>query len=136
MLEGVNHVAIAVRSIDDTLPFWRDCLGFDLQAVEVVSDQRVRVAVLVKGGHRIELLEADGNDSPLTRFLQRHGPGLHHLCLEVSDMDGMLAQLHAEGVRLIDEKARSGAEGRRIAFLHPEASGGVLLELSEKPEDT
>ena len=132
MLKGVDHVAIAVRALDDALPFYTETLGFDLKATEKAEEGRVRVAILTKGPHRIELIESVTEDSPIRRFLEKRGPGLHHLCLEVDDLDAMLDTMRAAGTRLIDETARPGADGRRVAFVHPEAAGGVLLELSEK----
>jgi len=132
MLKGVDHVAIAVRGLDDALPFYTETLGFDLKATEEAEEGRVRVAILTKGPHRIELIESVTEDSPIRRFLEKRGPGLHHLCLEVDDLDAMLDTMRAAGTRLIDETPRPGADGRRVAFVHPEAAGGVLLELSEK----
>lgn len=131
MIHGIHHVAIAVPSIDAVLPLWTGALGFGLHAIEQVEDQRVRVAVLLKGTQRIELVEPADPQSPVSTFLSRRGPGLHHICLDVSGLPELLQQLQNSGVRLIDEAPRAGAEGRDIAFVHPHGTGGVLLELSE-----
>lgn len=131
MLEGIDHVAIAVHSVDETLPTYTDLLGFECVAIEVVPDQKVRVAVLQKGAHKVELVEPSSPDSPITGFLEKRGPGLHHVCLDVSDLKGTLAKMKAAGARLIDEEPRPGAHGREIAFVHPKATGGVLIELSQ-----
>lgn len=131
MLTGIHHVAIAVPSLDAVLPLWTGPLGFKLHAVEVVAEQRVRVAVLLLGGQRVELMEPLDEASPITAFLSKRGPGLHHICLEVEGIAAVLAGLSASGMKLIDEAPRPGAEGREVAFVHPKATGGVLIELSE-----
>ena len=133
MIKGIDHIAVAVRSLEDALPLYRDLLGFELQCIEPAEEGTVRVAVLSKGPHRVELVEPACDDSPISRFLEQCGPGLHHVCLEVEDLDGMLESMREAGVSLIDEAARPGAEGRRIAFIHPRGAGGVLFELSERP---
>ena len=131
MLKGIDHVAIAVPSVEAALPLWRDRLGFDLEGMEEVASQKVRVAILTKGPHRVELMEPTEEDSPVGRFLARKGPGVHHLCLAVDGVDGMLEDLATAGIQLIDEKASPGAGGRMVGFVHPKGTGGVLLELSE-----
>jgi methylmalonyl-CoA/ethylmalonyl-CoA epimerase len=134
MLHGINHVAVAVPRLEDAIPVWRDLLGFELHGIEVVPDQKVKVAILRKGDHTVELLEPVSEDSPISGFLGKRGPGLHHICLEVSGIEGTLEKLESAGVRLIDRKPRPGAEGRRVAFVHPKGTGGVLVELSERPQ--
>ncbi|MFN6201937.1 MAG: methylmalonyl Co-A mutase-associated GTPase MeaB [Acidobacteriota bacterium] len=129
---AVGHLGIAVPSIEVALQFWRDALGLDLKEVETVPDQGVRVAMLPVGTSRVELLEALQPDSPVGRFLERRGAGIHHLCLEVSDLPASLARLREAGVRLIDEEPRPGAGGALVAFVHPASTGGVLLELTQK----
>ncbi|MAB90419.1 MAG: methylmalonyl-CoA epimerase [Planctomycetota bacterium] len=131
MLKGIDHVAIAVPSVDEALPLWRDRFGFDLEDIEVVQSQQVRVAILTKGPHRIELMEPTEDDSPVGRFLARRGPGIHHLCLGVDGIEVMLDDLGAAGVRLVDEEPKPGAHDKRVAFVHPKGTGGVLVELSE-----
>jgi methylmalonyl-CoA/ethylmalonyl-CoA epimerase len=133
MLHSIDHVAVAVHRLDEALPVWRDLLGFELHGIEEVPDQKVRVAVLRKGGDTVELLEPAAPDSPITGFLARRGPGLHHLCLAVSGLEAVLDRLAAAGVPLIDRDPRPGAEGRQVAFVHPRGAGGVLIELSERP---
>lgn len=131
MLKGIDHVAIAVPSVDDAIPLWRDRFGFDLEDIEVVESEQVRVAILTKGPHRIELMEPTDEDSPVGKFLARRGPGIHHLCLAVDDIEVMLDHLGAAGVRLVDDKPKRGAHDKRVAFVHPKGAGGVLVELSE-----
>ncbi|MSR74939.1 MAG: methylmalonyl-CoA epimerase [Planctomycetes bacterium] len=131
MINGIHHVAIAVAAIDPLLPLWTGLLGFELKCIEHVADQRVRVAVLMKGTQRIELVEPAATDSPVNSFLAKRGPGLHHVCLDVEGLVPLLASLEAAGMKLIDKAPRPGAEGRSVAFVHPAATGGVLLELSE-----
>ena len=131
MLQKISHIGIAVTSIDEAAPFYRDVLGMQFEGTEVVAEQKVRVAFFVVGESRIELLEPTEADSPVAKFLDKNGPGVHHVAYEVADLPQRLAQLRAEGVRLIDETPRQGAHGTRIAFLHPKASGGVLTELCQ-----
>lgn len=130
----IDHIAVAVRNLASALAFFRDRLGLDLEHVAAVEQDRVRVAFLPVGGTRIELLEPLEGDGPVARFLERRGEGLHHICLEVDDIEAALAELEAAGVELIDRRPRRGAEGL-VAFIHPRSSGGVLLELVEKAEE-
>jgi len=131
MLEKISHIGIAVTSIDDAAPFYRDVLGMEFEGTEVVDEQKVKVAFFVVGESRIELLEPTSADSPVAKFLEKNGPGVHHVAYQVADLGKRLAQLKVEGVRLIDESPRQGAHGTRIAFMHPKASGGVLTELCQ-----
>jgi len=135
MVLGINHIAIAVRSIDERRGFYEQVLGARFEGIEEVTSQKVRVAFLVVGeaGHevRLELLEATGPDSPVAAFIQKRGEGLHHLAFAVDDLERRLRELGQQGVRLIDEEPRPGAHGTEIAFLHPQASGGVLTELCQ-----
>lgn len=128
----IQHLGVAVGSIDDALGFWRDALGLELQGVEIVEDQGVRVAMLPIGESRIELLQATGAETPVGKFLAKRGPGIHHLCVEVNDIGTKLAELKALGVRLIDEEPRIGAGGALVAFVHPSSTGGVLIELTQQ----
>jgi LAO/AO transport system kinase len=127
----INHLGVAVSTIDDALKFWRDGLGLELHEIEVVADQGVRTAMLPLGESRIELLEATGEDTPVGKFLAKRGAGIHHVCVEVADIAATLAQLQAQGIRLIDEQPRRGAGGMLVAFVHPASTGGVLVELVE-----
>ena len=129
---AIQHLGVAVESIDDALAFWRDALGLELKEVEVVEDQGVRVAMLPIGESRIELLEATALETPVGKFLAKRGPGIHHLCVEVDDINAKLDELRAHGARLIDDRPRIGAGGALVAFVHPSSTGGVLIELTQK----
>lgn len=131
MAKKINHIGVAVRSIEASLPFYRDTLGMHYEGDEVVAEQKVRVAFLSIGESRIELLEPTSEDSPVAKFLDKNGEGTHHIAYEVDDLVASLAQLKEAGVRLIDELPRNGAHGTKIAFLHPKATGGVLTELCQ-----
>ena len=128
----VDHIGIAVRSIAESLDIYR-ALGLEVSKREEVATQGVVAAFLPVGDSRLELLEPTSVDSPVGRFLARHGPGLHHVCLAVPDIERALADLQAKGFRLLNPAPVPGAGGKRIAFLHPEAGHGVLLELSQDP---
>ncbi|MBI2821734.1 MAG: methylmalonyl-CoA epimerase [Acidobacteria bacterium] len=131
MIRRIGHIGLATRSLRSSLEFFQKVLGMELETVEIVEEQRVQVGLLRVGETRIELLEAIDEDSPVGRFLARHGEGFHHLTLEVDDLDAELERLKALNVKLIDPAPRQGAQGRRIAFIHPHATGGVLIELSQ-----
>ena len=131
MLKKINHIGIAVTSLDEALPFYRDNLGMALQGIEEVAEQKVKVAMLQIGESKIELLEPTDPDSPVARFLEKNGPGIHHLAYEVDDIVQAIARLEKEGARMIDRTPRHGAHGTRIAFVHPKSSGGVLTELCQ-----
>ncbi|HVF26656.1 MAG TPA: methylmalonyl-CoA epimerase [Pyrinomonadaceae bacterium] len=128
----IEHIGIATHSIDDALGFWRDALGLDVVGTEEVAEQGVRVAMLPVGESRIELLEPTGPASPVAKFLEKRGAGIHHVAVRVDDIRSALARLKEKGARLIDESPRIGAGGCLIAFVHPSAAGGVLLELIEE----
>lgn len=134
-VKRLDHIAVAVKNLDEALVLWRDLLGMPVIAIETVEEQGVRVAKLDTGNTHIELLEPLGPDTPVGRFLEQKGQGLHHVCLEVEDIDSELERLGNKQIKLIDAKARIGAGGARIAFIHPKATGGVLTELSEWPEE-
>src|SRR6185369_3876720 len=131
MLEKINHIGIAVKSLEETLPFYRDNLGMVFDGVEEVAEQKVRVAMLQIGESKIELLEPTSADSPVAKFIEKNGPGIHHLAYEVVDIEAAILKLLADGTRMIDEKPRNGAHGTRIAFVHPKSSNGVLTELCQ-----
>jgi len=131
MIRHLEHIGIAVRSLDEALPIYR-ALGLRESRREEVAGQRVRTAFLPAGEASIELLEPTAPDSPIAGFLERRGPGIHHICFAVDDLEGMLESLAREGYRLIHRSPVDGAGGRKVAFLHPEAGGGVLIELSEE----
>ena len=125
----IAHVGIAVRSIAEVLPFYREILGMD--EVELAATDGASIRGLDAGGPLIELLESGDADSPIGKFIARKGPALHHICFVVDDLEGSLERCRSRGVRLIDEIPRIGAEGRCIAFLHPASTGGLLIELTE-----
>ncbi len=131
MIHRIDHVAIVVNDIEAALRVYRDALGLRLSQVQTIPDQDVKVAFLPAGDSEIELLEPINPDSGVARFLARRGEGMHHICLEVDDLDATLAELAAQGVELIDRAPRVGAHGR-IAFIHPKGSHGVLIELLER----
>ena len=128
----IDHIGIATRGIDEAARFWREVLGLNVGEAQEVVDQKVRVAMLPLGESRIELLEATSADSPISKFLERRGPGIHHIAVQVADIRAELAKFKAEGTRLIDEEPRTGAGGCLVAFVHPSSTGGVLLELVER----
>jgi methylmalonyl-CoA/ethylmalonyl-CoA epimerase len=129
----INHVAIAVKDIDESLVFWRDILGMQLHHTEDVPSQKAIVAFLPTGDSEVELVKPTVDDSGVAKFIAERGGGIHHLCMEVDDIEGMLTMLKEKGVRLIDEVARE-LPGRKMAFIHPKSTGGVLLELYEMLE--
>jgi len=129
----IDHLGVAVPSIDEALAVYR-ALGIVEEKREVVASQQVVAAFLPVGESRVELLEPTSPDSPIAKFLARRGGGIHHVCFAVKDLDAALEDLSAKGFRLIHREAVAGADGKRVAFLHPEAGRGVLIELSEKAE--
>ncbi len=126
----VNHVAIAVDDLEGALKFWRDDLGLELDHVETVPSEKVEVAFIPVGDSEIELVKPTSDETGLAKFIQKRGMGLHHLCLQVDDIDGMLINLRAKGVRLISEEPVE-LPGRKMAFIHPGSTNGVLVELYE-----
>lgn len=131
MISKLNHIGIAVQSIEEARPLYEQALGLPFQGIEEVPSQKVRVAFFGCGEVRIELLEPTAVDSPIAVALAKRGPGLHHLAYETDDIEVELARLSEQGVRLIDESPRPGAHGTRIAFLHPKGTGKVLTELTQ-----
>jgi methylmalonyl-CoA/ethylmalonyl-CoA epimerase len=125
----IAHIGVAVRALDDVLPFYRDVLG--LPDTPMDDADGARIAGLAAGESLVELLEPAVADSPIARFIDKRGPGIHHICFYVDDLDATLAKAKAAGVIVLDEVPRIGAEGKRIAFMHPKSTGGVLVELSE-----
>ena len=128
----INHIAILVDSLDAPLAFWRDALGMELSQLRDVPAEQAQVAFLPVGESEVELVQPTSDDSGLSRYLEKRGPGMHHICLEVDDLEGMLAQLKAKGVELINEEPRVGADGRKYAFVHPKSANGVMVELYEQ----
>ena len=132
-IKRIDHIAVIVEDLETTLGFWRDALGIELTGVEEAAEEAARVAFLPVGGSQVELVEPTVMDSSLKRFLERRGPGMHHICLEVDDLQGMLDQLRERGVQLVNETPRIGSEGRKYAFIHPKSAFGVMVELYELP---
>lgn len=133
MMLKIDHVGIAVSQLDLRVEFWRDALGLPLCGTEAVPTEGVRVAFLPVGESRVELLEATRPDSPIAKFIEKRGEGIHHITLAVDAIQPVLDRLKSRGVQLLDEAPRPGAGGTKVAFLHPRAAGGVLIELVEKP---
>ncbi|HDD55917.1 MAG TPA: methylmalonyl-CoA epimerase [Chloroflexi bacterium] len=132
-LKRLDHVAVLVPDLEEALAFWQDQFGLLLDHVETVSSMAVKIAFLPLGESEIELVQPLSEDSGLAKFLAKRGPGLHHICIEVEDIAAKLADLRSRGVRLIDEDPMLMDDGRQLAFIHPQSTGGVLLELYELP---
>jgi methylmalonyl-CoA/ethylmalonyl-CoA epimerase len=133
MIKRINHIAILVEDIDAALLFWRDLLGLEPTNVTEIPQENARIAFLPVAESEIELVQPIAADSALTRFLEKRGPGMHHLCFEVADLREFMAKLNAEGVQLINEQPRVDHDGRSYAFIHPKSTGGVLVELYQLP---
>ncbi|KPK63725.1 hypothetical protein AMJ83_05875 [candidate division WOR_3 bacterium SM23_42] len=131
----LEHIGIAVKSIEERLRLWRDLFGFCFEMDEEVPEQKVRVATLDIGGVAIELLEPLSDDSPIAKFIEKRGEGLHHLSFKVDDIESKIEELKDRNIRMIDEVPRKGAHCSAIAFIHPSATGGVLIELSQKEDN-
>jgi methylmalonyl-CoA/ethylmalonyl-CoA epimerase len=130
----IDHLAILVEDLDASLAFWQGALEMKVSHVEEVPAEEARIAFLPAGGSEVELVQPTSLDSGLRRYLDKRGAGMHHICLEVDDLEGMLARLAARNVQLINETPRLSSDGKKYAFIHPKSSGGVLVELYELPE--
>ena len=128
-VKQINHVAVVVDDMEKALSFWRDALGMEMHGLRDVPAEKSQVAFLPLPGSEVELVKPATDDSGIARYLAKHGPGMHHICLEVDDIEGMLSQLKSRGVRLINEEPRTAADGKKYAFVHPESTSGVLVEL-------
>lgn len=128
-IKAIHHVAVVVDDMDKSLAFWRDALGIELHELRDVPAEKSQVAFLPIQGAEIELVLPTSADSGIAKYLAKRGPGMHHICLEVDDIAGMLAQLKQKNIRLINEEPRLAADGKQYAFIHPEATGGTLVEL-------
>jgi len=126
----INHIAIAVNNLDDAMPFWKDVLGIPIDHIEAVPSQKSKVAFFSIGDSEIELVMPTDPSTGLAKYLEKHGEGIHHICFEVDDIESSLETLRERGIRLIDNEARV-LPGRKIAFIHPKSTGGVLVELYE-----
>lgn len=131
---GIEHIGIAVKNLDKDAPFWKHILGIEHSGTESVKDQGVTTDIYNTGRGKIELLEALGDHSPVGKFLEKRGPGVHHICLEVENILEAITELKENAIDLINEEPSVGAEGFLVVFLHPKSTGGVLVELSQKPK--
>ena len=129
MIKNINHIAIIVPDLEGAVAFWEGALGLKLARTESVPEEGVDVAFLPVGGSNVELLKPTVADTGVARFLEKRGPGIHHMCFEVDDIEATLAQLRAHNVQLINEQPQEGHGGRKYAFVHPKSTGGVLVEL-------
>jgi len=132
LITKIDHIGIAVKRIDKALELYQDILGLKVTKTEVVEEQKVKVAFIPVGDSEVELLESTEPDGPIAKFIEARGEGIQHIAFRVTDIEDKLAELKAKGVRLIDEVPRKGAGGARIAFLHPKATGGTLIELCQR----
>lgn len=129
VVKAINHVAVVVSDMEQSLSFWRDALGIELHELRDVPAEKSQVAFLPLAGAEVELVMPTTDDSGIAKYLAKRGQGMHHLCLEVDDIDSMLAQLKTKNIRLVNEEPRTAADGKKYAFIHPESTGGVLVEL-------
>jgi len=130
-LSHIEHIGIAVKSLEISIPYWEKVFGLKCYAVEVVADQKVKTAFFMVGQTKIELLESTDPEGPIGKFLEKKGEGIHHIAFAVKDIENALAETEANGIQLIDKQSRKGAEGMSIGFLHPKSTFGVLTELCE-----
>ena len=129
---GIEHIGIAVKSIDQDAPFWKHILNLSHQGTEVVKDQGVTTDIYDTGKGKIELLESLGIDTPIGKFLEKKGPGIHHVCFEVDSINNAIKELKEFNIQVISDDPTIGAEGYKVVFIHPKSTGGVLIELAEK----
>jgi len=134
MLKKINHIAIAVNNIEEAAKFYQNVLGLNLSGIEMVAAQKTRVGFFKIGESNIELVQPAESDSPLVKFLETKGQGIHHICFEVDDVEAEVKAYLEKGATLIDQKPRPGAHNTKVAFIHPRSSGGVLIELCEYPK--
>jgi methylmalonyl-CoA/ethylmalonyl-CoA epimerase len=132
LILGLDHIGVAVSSLDESLKQYVEGLGFHHKNTEAVPAEKVRVAFLFGGADRVELLEPTSDDSPIAQFLKKRGPGVHHLAFRVDDIEKEVTRMRESGVQLIEPAPRPGAEGSKVAFIHPRSAGGVLIELVER----
>jgi len=132
-IKRIDHIALIVQDMQGALSLWQDTLGLDVSEIKDLPDEAAQVAFLPVGGSEVELVKPTTSDSGLAKYLKKYGPGMHHVCLEVDDIIGMLDQLKEQGIRLVDETPKMGDDGKMFAFIHPKATFGVLVELYEYP---
>ena len=131
MITQINHIGIAVQSLDDHIPFYRDVLKLELLGIEEITEQKVKVAMFNVNGVHIELLEPTSPDSPIAKFIEKKGEGMHHIAYQSDNIENEISEMKAQDIQMIDNEARSGAHGSKIAFIHPKSSGKVLTELCQ-----
>ncbi len=134
MLKKINHIAIAVNNLEEAAKFYQEVMGLTLSGIEVVTAQKTKVGFFKIGESNIELVQPAEPDSPLVKFLETKGQGIHHICLEVDDIEAEVKTFLEKGATMVDQKPRPGAHNTRVAFVHPKSSGGVLIELCEFPK--
>ena len=134
MIRKIDHIGIAIKSLEEVKKLYKTIFDIDPHFEEIIEDQKVKVAGLKIGDTNLEFLEATSLDSPITKFILKRGEGLHHIALSVDNIDQVLEKMHKNGLELIDQKARVGAEGKRIAFVHPKSMNGILVELSQESD--
>lgn len=132
MITGLEHLGIAVKNLDDALEVFQRILGLKVEEVQIFEDQKVKIAFLLAGETKIELLEPTDEDSPVGKFIEKRGEGIHHLAFTVADVETALRKVKEEGIAVVDEKPRIGAQGFKVAFLHPKSTMSVLVELCQK----
>jgi methylmalonyl-CoA/ethylmalonyl-CoA epimerase len=135
MVKKINHIAVAVNNVEESAKFYQNVLGLDLSGVEVVTAQKTRVGFFKIGESNIELVQPSEPDSPLVKFLEAKGSGIHHICFEVDDVEAEVKAFLEKGATMVDQKPRPGAHHTKVAFVHPKSSSGVLIELCELPKD-
>ena len=128
-IKKINHIAVVVDDMQKSLSFWRDALGLEMTELREAPAESARIAFLPVSGSEVELVQPTTDDSGLAKYLARKGAGMHHICLEVDDIEGMMTQLKEKGIRLINDTPKTGADGKKYAFIHPESTSGVLVEL-------
>jgi methylmalonyl-CoA/ethylmalonyl-CoA epimerase len=131
-VKKIDHIGIAVKNLDETMKFYADALGLKTISTEVVEDQKVRIAFIPVGDSEVELIESTSPDGPVAKFIESRGEGLQHIAFRVENVEEALQELKSKGIRLIDEKPRKGAGGAMIAFVHPKATNGVLVEITQR----
>lgn len=131
MITGINHIGIAVNSIEEQIPFYKNILKFEFLGVEEVTEQKVKVAIFKVGDIKIELLEPTSPESPISKFLEKKGIGIHHIAYQADNIKEQISQLKEKDVKMIDDTPRSGAHNTKIAFIHPKSSGKILTEICE-----
>lgn len=135
MIRRIQHIGVAVRKLDEAVPFYRDVLGLPFAGIEEVPDQKIRAAIFRVGDTAIEVIESTSPDGPIGKFIEKNGEGIHHICFQVEDASAALAHAKGKGVRLIDETPRAGVHGLKIGFLHPKSTFGVLTEFAQEGEE-